>query len=50
MKQISGALADHLKQESTTLCRCWKITLKDGTIIRLTDHDEDVPYDELTLG
>jgi uncharacterized phage protein (TIGR02218 family) len=26
----------------TTLCRCWRITRRDGVVLGFTDHDEDV--------
>jgi len=48
MKTVSADLSLHLAQETTTLARLLKITRVDGTVIRLTDFDQDIPYNELT--
>jgi uncharacterized phage protein (TIGR02218 family) len=32
----------------TTLCRCWRITRRDGVVLGFTDHDEDVTLGALT--
>jgi hypothetical protein len=42
MKTIPAALAGHLRQDATTTCHCWKVTLKDGAVIGFTDHDEAI--------
>ena len=42
---MSGSLAAHLQTGLTTVCRCWKISRKDGISIGFTDHDEDVEFD-----
>ncbi len=42
MKTVSAALKTHLAGEVTTVCTCWKITRRDGTIFRFTDHDVDL--------
>lgn len=34
----------HLALNVTTLCRLWKITAKDGTIIRAANHTQNVTY------
>lgn len=49
MKQIPIALQAHKDTSATTLCRLLKITLRDGTIIGLTDLNEAVTYDDQPL-
>lgn len=48
MRAIPSALQDKLNSGVTTLCRCWRITKRDGVILGFTDHDEDVLLDGLT--
>lgn len=50
MKTIPLALLNEFKSESATLATCWLIELADGTMIRGTDHDEDVTLTELPTG
>lgn len=45
MRPIPPALASHLDGRATTLCRCWKLTRRDGTIMGFTDHDRDLVRD-----
>lgn len=45
MKPISAALQEHLNGELTTLAELVKITRKDGVVIALTNHDEDIAWD-----
>lgn len=42
MKTVPSALATHLAGEVTTLCTLWRLTRRDGTVMRFTDHSEDV--------
>lgn len=42
MRDCSAGLAIDIAKEATTLCRLWKVTRKDGTILRFTDATEDV--------
>jgi uncharacterized phage protein (TIGR02218 family) len=44
MKQLPGALADHLASGATTLCWCWRLTRRDGVRQGFTDHDCDVEF------
>ncbi|MFK3688947.1 DUF2163 domain-containing protein [Agrobacterium tumefaciens] len=44
MKTIPAALAGHLGADATTICHCWKVTLRDGAVIGFTDHDEPVSF------
>src|ERR1700685_2477012 len=49
MKTVTASLSLHLAQETTTLARLLKISrVTDGAILRLTDFDQDIPYNELT--
>lgn len=45
MKSVSGALATHLGQETTTLASCWHITRRDGIEFFFTDHDTELEID-----
>lgn len=42
MRQIPAALALHLDEGVTTLCRCWRLTRRDGEVLGFTDHDRDL--------
>ena len=44
MLQINPSLAAHLASGSTTLCHCWKVLRRDGSILSFTDHDSDVSF------
>ncbi|GFE66701.1 DUF2163 domain-containing protein [Litoreibacter roseus] len=41
------SLQDHLKTGTTTICRCWSITRKDGRVFGFTDHDGLLSFDEI---
>lgn len=45
MPKISPALADHLKQDVTALCHCWRLRRRDGTVMGFTDHDQPLSVD-----
>ncbi len=42
MKNVSAALALHIQEGVTTLCRCLEINRRDGKSFHFTDHDEDL--------
>jgi uncharacterized phage protein (TIGR02218 family) len=42
MKIIDSALANHIQQEVTTLCWCWRIARTDGVILGFTNFDTDL--------
>jgi uncharacterized phage protein (TIGR02218 family) len=48
MRSIPADLQDKLNSGVTTLCRCWRITRRDGVVQGFTDHDEDVVVGGLT--
>lgn len=45
MKIIAPALQSHLNSGTTTLCECWRLTLKSGETLGFTDHDETLVFD-----
>jgi uncharacterized phage protein (TIGR02218 family) len=45
---ISVALKAHYAGGKTTLARCWKATLTNGTVVTATAHDRDIVFDGLT--
>ncbi len=49
MRTIPLALQTHLDSGTTTLCYCWKLTLRSGQIIGFTDHDEAVVFDGVSF-
>lgn len=44
MKTAHGNLADHLSSGTTTLCRCWLVTRRDGQKFGFTDHDRPLSF------
>lgn len=42
MKTLDASLAAHLAGGVTTLCHCWRVEPKDGTVLGFTDHDRDL--------
>ena len=48
MKTLSPEFAAHLASGATTLCWCWRIERRDGTILGFTDHDNPVAFDGTT--
>lgn len=47
MRTIPPALQAKLQSGVTTLCRCWKLTRRDGVVLGFTDHDEDLSFDDV---
>jgi uncharacterized phage protein (TIGR02218 family) len=43
------ALAAHLALGTTTVCRCWGVTRRDGVQLGFTDHDRDLRFDGVTF-
>lgn len=48
MRTLSPALAAHLASGTTTLCWCWRLVRRDGTVFGFTDHDRDLFFDGTT--
>ncbi len=38
-------LDEHLACGITTVCRCWAVTRRDGTVLGFTDHDRDLTFE-----
>jgi uncharacterized phage protein (TIGR02218 family) len=49
MKTLPPGLQSHLASGTTTLCHCWRLSLKDGSKIGFTDHDRDLAFDGTTF-
>lgn len=45
MSGMSPALKAHLESGTTTTCRCWALTRRDGLIMGFTDHDCTLHFD-----
>ncbi len=45
MKILAAGLQSHLDSGTTTLCHCWRLTLRSGEIFGFTDHDEAIVFD-----
>ncbi|WP_288430740.1 DUF2163 domain-containing protein [uncultured Agrobacterium sp.] len=44
MKTVPTELAAHLSGEATTTCHCWKVMLRDGSVLGFTEHDEPLHF------
>ena len=44
---MSVAIDDHLALGTTTVCRAWAVTRRDGTVMGFTDHDRDLNFDTI---
>ncbi len=44
MRPMSMAMKDHIAGDVTTLCTCWRATLRNGTIIGFTDHTRNITF------
>ena len=44
MRDVPAGLAAHLAEPATTLCRCWRLVRRDGTVMGFTDHDRDLVF------
>ena len=48
MRDISELLASRLGG-ATTLCHCWRLSMRDGSRLGFTDHDGDLAFDGTTF-
>jgi len=48
MRIINSDLQTHIDSGVTTLCSLWRLQLKDGTQIGLTDHDRVLQFQDLS--
>ncbi len=44
MRTLDAALAAHLGQDATTVCYCWRLTLRNGSVLGFTEHDHDLVF------
>ena len=44
MRDLPPDLAGRLAEGATTLCRCWRLTRRDGAVLGFTDHDRDLAF------
>jgi uncharacterized phage protein (TIGR02218 family) len=49
VRTLPTGLADHLKGQCTTVCRCWKLTRIDGVVLGFSDHDRQLEFDGTTF-
>ena len=49
MSDIPNMLAAHLARETTSLCHCWRVTRRDGTVSGFTDHDRPLTVEGTTF-
>jgi uncharacterized phage protein (TIGR02218 family) len=49
MKTLNAGLQAHLDTGTTTLCSCWKLTLRSGESLGFTDHDETLILDGVSF-
>lgn len=45
MRRIDPRLQARLDGGATTLCRCWRVTRRDGAVMGFTDHDRPIEFD-----
>lgn len=45
MNAYPQALLDHFAQDVTSVCHCWKLIRRDGTVLGFTDHDRRLVVD-----
>jgi len=48
MRTIPASLASHLASGTTRLCRCWRLSRRDGAVFGFTDHDRDLAFGGVT--
>lgn len=48
MKSNTTALNAHLAGEVTTMCTCWKVVLRNGTVYGFTDHVRNITFNGVT--
>jgi uncharacterized phage protein (TIGR02218 family) len=49
MLDISTSMQARLDQRATSLCHCWRIARRDGSILGFTDHDRDLTFNGVTF-
>ncbi|MEM7695003.1 MAG: DUF2163 domain-containing protein [Pseudomonadota bacterium] len=49
MRTLPAGLSDHLASGLTTVCRCWRLVRRDGTVLGFTDHDLEIAFEGVTF-
>ncbi len=49
MRTLAAGLQNHLDSGTTTLCQCWRLTLRSGEKFGFTDHDEALVFHGTTF-
>lgn len=49
MNSAIEGLREHLAQPVTTVCHCWRLTRRDGTVRGYTDHDSPIHFEETSF-
>jgi uncharacterized phage protein (TIGR02218 family) len=49
MRVLPAGLAQHLQSGATTLCHCWRLSLKSGERMGFTDHDRALAFEGVTF-
>ena len=49
MSSLPNPLAPHLATGSTSVCRCWSVTRRDGVVYGFTDHDRTLDFDGVSF-
>lgn len=44
MKTLTDEMEAHVASGATTLCWCWRLARRDGTVQGFTDHDRDLTF------
>lgn len=44
MRQLTAETSAAFAAAATTLCHCWRLTRRDGTVLGFTDHDCDLAF------
>lgn len=44
MREMTAQTAAAFASDATTLCRCWRLTRRDGVVLGFTDHDGDLSF------
>jgi uncharacterized phage protein (TIGR02218 family) len=48
VRDLSPSFTAHLVGEAASLCRCWRVSRRDGVVLGFTDHDRDLVFDGVT--
>ena len=49
MRAIDSEFQARLDSGASRMCRCWRVTRKDGVVLGFTDHDLDLKFEGVTF-